>query len=151
MTQLQRVLDVDLDFFLDCQFIPDASRQGRLDAREATPWTEGRVRHFLEDQCGLRRHSQIRGRFVNEHHEAFWYLCELVRRGELSVPFDVDHVDSHADLGLAGMGNNPVGFVMTELLALDVKDRDDPPEGSDGLSEASFLLFVIACRWVGSL
>ena len=63
-------------------------------------WTEREVRDFLENNLGLSKGNKIRGRVVAGHNESLFFWRELIEKGELTTPFDVIHVDSHADLGL---------------------------------------------------
>jgi hypothetical protein len=151
MSTIQRVLDLDLDFFLDVRFLPRRSRTDRLPISEGRPWENQRVREFLEGQWLLATGSPIPGKLVTDHHEAYWYLRDLVRSQRLRPPFEIHHVDSHADLGIAGIGNDVFEFLLTEHLAKRVEEREDPPLGRHGMNEANYLLFLIACRWVSSI
>ena len=51
---------------------------------------------------GLSQSRKIPGRIVSDHNEALFFWEELINNKKLSDPFDVVHVDSHADLGLGG-------------------------------------------------
>ena len=62
------------------------------------------MRTVLEDHCGLDRARPVPGRLVTDHFEAFLFWQELVRCGALDIPFDVVHVDAHADLGSGDAG-----------------------------------------------
>ena len=69
----------------------------------------------------------------------------------LQIPFDVTHVDSHADMGM-GFGDCSINFIFTELLRHDVGTRESPPRiGRGRMYEGNYLLFAIACRWISSL
>ena len=63
-------------------------------------WSENRIRSFLENNLGLSKDRRIEGRIVCGHNEAWFFWEELLADGKLSDPFEVVHVDSHADLGL---------------------------------------------------
>lgn len=137
-----RVLDIDLDFFLDdVPYFPSGERLGD----DYVPWSEADVRRFLERQCGLSRERRVPGRYVSRHHEAFYFWRELVEGGRLSVPFDVVHVDSHADLGLGDAG---YVYLMTELLHRPVGERAERAAASGKMCEGNYLAFAAACRWL---
>lgn len=58
-----RVLDIDLDFFLaGCCPLADKGRRPELFGHE--PWESGRVRRFLEGNCGLSKDRPIPGRYL---------------------------------------------------------------------------------------
>ncbi len=145
---LPRILDIDLDFFLDERSIDARDENTRLDPREYHPWSETRVRQFLDVGCGLRSEAPIRGACFEAHDELFWKWKRLIEQGELAVPFEVVHVDAHADLGI---GYPSTQFVLHEHLHLPPDKRTNPPIGDRHLNEGSFLLFAIACRWITSL
>ena len=98
-----RVLDLDMDYFMKsvATFIGE-SETDRLpeDDYGDYVWTEREVRDFLENNLGLSKGNKIRGRVVAGHNESLFFWRELIEKGELTTPFDVIHVDSHADLGL---------------------------------------------------
>ena len=51
---MQRVLDIDLDFFLaDCCPLAEMGQRPTLQGHE--PWAEKAVRLFLEESCLLQR------------------------------------------------------------------------------------------------
>ena len=144
------ILDIDLDFFLDdVVTFPDGSRGApRLDAHRATPWSIADTREFLEGRCGLSASAPVPGATVTNHHEVFYKWRELISAGQLTTPFDVVHIDAHADLGL---GDTGWVYILGELLHKPVQDRAWPKEGSGGLAFGNYLAFAIACRWVREL
>jgi UPF0489 domain len=106
-----RVLDVDLDFFVDGVADLRAPDAGRLDSSEFPPWSlEGSLR-FLEEQCKLTR--KLPGVAVEYHADVFAHWRALIDRGVLEPPFSVTHVDAHADLGLGDAGYE---YLLTQLL-----------------------------------
>lgn len=142
-----RVLDIDLDFFLDrAPHGIHTDRGGRLDPHEFTPWGMNEVVAFLEDQCGLK--DRLPGRSVEEHDEVFKSWRELIEAGQLETPFHVTHVDAHADMDHGGLGYR---YLITELLFEKPEDRVQPTEGDHGLNPGNYLLFSVACRWVRDL
>lgn len=149
--QIPRILDIDLDFFLNNRFI-DVPKSCRLDDTDFHPWRADRVRRFLVDQCGLCSQVPVRGAYFQKHDELFWKWKVMIEGGELTTPFEVVHVDAHADLGLGSLfGSLSITYILHEHLHLPLAERTNPPIGDRHLSEGSFLLFAIACRWIKGL
>ena len=98
-----KVLDLDMDYFMKsvATFINESEPE-RLPEEDYgdSVWSEREVRNFLEGNLGLSKQNRIRGRVVAGHNESLFFWRELIEKGDLSTPFDVIHVDSHADLGL---------------------------------------------------
>jgi hypothetical protein len=143
-----RVLDLDLDFFV----WPPAhwpQWKGRMppDAVERLASPEA-VRGFLEGQCGLSREKPLPGTMVTKHDEVFPVWRRWLDDGLLRGPFEVVHVDGHADLGLGDAG---YVYLMTELLAAPVQERRNPRTGFDGMNEGNYLTFALANRWLARL
>jgi len=140
-----RVLDLDLDFFLDEIESWKSSSGSRLGEDEFRPWGEDEVRAFLEDRCGLSRNNPIPGCFVTHHDEAFMWWRDLIAQGRLMPPFEVVHIDAHSDLGY---GDDSVSYIMGELLHRPVEERTHPKTGPGGLHAGSYVSFAAACRWL---
>lgn len=140
-----RFLDLDLDFFLD-RVATGKGDSCRLDDDEYCPWQEDEVRGFLEGNCGLIKLSPVRGRIVEHHDEAFDFWNELIAEKQLTAPFDLVHVDAHADLGF---GDNSFIYLMSEYLHIEPSKRN--LVGRSEIRCGNFLLFAIACRWLSSL
>lgn len=138
-----RILDLDLDFFLD-EIAHWQNGSGRLNDQDFTPWTEEVVRAFLEEQCGLSMANKVRGRFVKHHHEAFYFWRELILAGNLEAPFEVVHVDAHSD---TGFGDSGFLYVANNLLHLPPQERINP----DQLYAGNYIIKAIACRWVSNI
>jgi UPF0489 domain len=143
-----RILDLDLDFFLsDIAFCCGGS--SRLSSADYLPWSEERVRRFLENQCGLDRTNPIPGKVVTHHHEVFHDWRRLIEGGRLATPFDVVHIDAHADLGL---GDSSYWYIMTDLLSRPVPERPRWAGASrNGLAASNYLAFGVACRWLSRI
>ena len=141
-----RVLDLDLDFFLNgiARWVDDYGP--RLDENDYWPWPEVQVRSFLEKRCGLSIQNPIKGRVVEHHHEAFLFWRELIEAQELGVPFQVVHIDAHSDLGLGDAG---YFYIMTHLLHQTLTDRMWPDVTQ--LKPGNYLAFAVACRWLGHI
>lgn len=146
---MQRVLDIDLDFFLEdcCPLAPLGERPALLGHE---PWAGERVQQFLEHNCLLRKESPIPGRIFDTHDKALVWWRELMKSGQLRAPFHVTHVDAHSDLGIGKPGP---GFVLYNVLAKSPADRLKLEEfyAAKQLDEANYLLFALATRCVGSL
>ena len=97
-----KVLDIDMDYFMtEIANFPFSSEE-RLDEEDygSSVWCTDRVQGFLEKNLGLSKEHKIPGRIVCGHNESLYFWEELIEKGKLKEPFDVIHVDSHADLGL---------------------------------------------------
>ena len=146
---MQRVLDIDLDFFLaDCCPLAGPGQRPTLRGRE--PWAAEDVRLFLENSCELSRERPVPGRVFLTHDGALRYWAELMERGALQAPFHVTHVDAHSDLGIGWPGP---GYVLYNVLSLPPKRRLELDRfyREKKLDEANYLLFALAARIVGSL
>ncbi|MFR7610904.1 MAG: hypothetical protein ACLUZ4_09185 [Christensenellaceae bacterium] len=114
-----RVLDIDLDFFLaDC--CEPAPVGARPDAAGHEPWQAEKVREFLEKNCGLNTERKIPGRVFETHDGALQFWQDLIAAGQLSVPFEVTHIDAHSDLGIGRPGP---GFVLNSVLPISPAER----------------------------
>ncbi len=141
-----RVLDMDLDFFFDDVAYYRKSSGDRL-TEDYHPWDEAAVRQFLEDRCGLCRTRPVPGKLMTHHHEAFLVRSELIQSGVLTIPFDVVHVDAHADLG-GGFGDVGYIYLMTDVLPRPLEERMNLEIGERGLYDNNYLAFAVACRWI---
>lgn len=146
---MQRVLDIDLDFFLaECCPLAEPGQRPILLGHE--PWEPEEVRRFLEESCGLSRERPIPGRVFETHDGALIYWKELMDRGALKAPFHVTHVDAHSDLGVGYPGP---GYVLYNVLSLPPQRRLELGRfyRERKLDEANYLLFALAARIVGAL
>lgn len=152
-----RVLDLDMDYFMKAVATSiGESETDRLpeDDYGDYVWTEREVRDFLENNLGLSQGNKIRGRVVAGHNESLFFWRELIEKGELTIPFDVIHVDSHADLGL---GYSSWAHILDYLLFYPVEERYKHPRHfdtsghlrSEGIGD--YLLFAVAYRWLSSI
>lgn len=82
---MQRILDLDLDFFLSGAAILRGPDDGRLDGADFPPWPLEEVLAFLNDQCGLR--EPLPGFVVENHGELFSRWREAIDAGLLTGPF----------------------------------------------------------------
>lgn len=152
-----KILDLDMDYFMKSvatSIFEDETARLSEDDFGKDVWDEEEVRKFLENNLGLSKKRRIRGRIVRGHNEALFYWKELIKKGKLDAPFEVVHVDSHADLGL---GYSSWSYIMKTLLSYPVADRPDHAAHEDlhgnirseGIGD--YLLFAIAYRWISNL
>jgi UPF0489 domain len=144
---MHTVLDLDLDFFVwPIAHWPEGP--GRLPEAEYEHSSPDEVREFLKGRCFLKSGKNIPGHEMIEHRDAFPTWRRWLHTGLLSAPFNVIHVDAHADLGLGGGGWI---YLLSEVLALPVTQRREPQIGPSALNSGNYLAFAIANRWISSL
>jgi hypothetical protein len=135
-------LDLDLDFFLNENPYCSGHDGGRLGS-EYKPWSASKVRHFLEDRCGLSPGSPVQGRTIESHDGVLDFWRMLIESGRLKIPFGVIHIDAHPDLSIGG------GLHLTsEFLHFDSK-RGLAMLKSMQVHSGNYLTFAIAYGWVG--
>lgn len=150
-----KILDIDMDYFLNRvpRFISSKSKK-RIDGDNFKPWSKKDVISFLEDNLGLSRDNKIQGKIITHHHEALYYWRDLINLSKVNIPFEVVHVDSHADLGL---GFSSWVFIFERLLGLEVENRAKIENYKNIFSEyklpdiGDYLLFALAFRWISKL
>ena len=143
-----RVLDIDLDFFLE-EAVHYSQAGIRPDDQDYPPWPEAKTRSFLRNRLGLDVQHPIPGSVEIEHNAVFWRWDQLITEGRLTVPFEVVHVDAHADLGMGDIGFQ---HVFGRLLHLPLADRLDALRSErDVVKSGNFLLYALALRWISKL
>ncbi|KGJ49844.1 hypothetical protein KD33_07910 [Clostridium sp. NCR] len=151
---MYKILDIDMDYFLEKPpYLIKQSCTNR--AKEScNPWDRNKVISFLENNLGLSKTNKIKGKIVQHHNEALDYWRDLINTKSLKAPFEVIHIDSHADLGfLSGTSF----FIFEKLLSLDVDKRSNIEDYKNQFEEYlipgihDYLLFAIAFRWVSKL
>lgn len=93
-----RVLDLDLDFFLRDKAHFMNGSEGRLDPDEYPAWPLDLAMTFLTERCGLDEARP--GSWSSSTTSSFYVWGSAIEAGQLVAPFEVVHVDAHADLGL---------------------------------------------------
>ncbi|MDR2559131.1 MAG: UPF0489 family protein [Oscillospiraceae bacterium] len=149
-----RVLDIDMDYFVRemATFIPADCKERLSD--DYNVWEKGDVINFIEQKLGLSKNKKTRGRIITNHHEALFFWREKIKTNELSTPFEVLHIDSHADLGL---GCSSWIFIFEKLLGIKVEERqniESYPEIFEEFKQpqiGDYLLFALAFRWISKL
>ena len=150
-----KILDIDMDYFMEEIAHTPFNVKERLNEYYYgdSVWSETKVRSFLEKNLGLSKYNKTEGRIVKNHNEALFFWEELISESKLSDPFDVIHVDSHADLGLGG---NAVNFLQSSMLSLKPetrrKIRDYEFNGKiEQINMGDYLLWAIAYRMISRL
>ena len=142
-----KFLNLDLDFFLN-EIVHDPPSLGRrAPKRRYKPWPEADLRQFLEQRCGLNRHSRIAGRFGIHHSAVFDYWRCLIVTAPHGTQIDLTHVDAHGDF--ITWYDKGVSFIRETLLCHQPEDRlyviDKNPEC---VTLANYMSFAVACRWI---
>jgi len=148
-----KVLDLDMDYFMEhiASFISfNTSERLDEDGYGDTVWSEERVRDFLENNLGLSKNNKIPGRVVVGHNESLFFWEELLEQGKLADPFEVVHVDSHADLGL---GCSSSDFLQSAFLTLPVETRRRIRDDDEcvGISIGDYLLWAVAYKMISKI
>ncbi len=139
-----RFLDLDLDFFLNDNAYLSGSESERQ-GPEYKPWSPSKVRHFLEERCGLSHHTLVPGRTVETHDGIIPFWHTLIESGGLKVPFEVTHIDAHPDIAVWGGLYQSRGFLHIEPeRSLAMFEREHVHSGN-------YLTFAISCGWIASL
>lgn len=143
-----RILDIDLDFFLDRIHLWPNDTETRLPEGGDggfTAWDKIKVIDFLYYNCGLKE-NKIPGKVVEKHHEALLLWEDLIKKGLLDSPFEVVHIDAHADLG---MGDSSYKYLMENLMHLPLNQRQSYDKQK--LNEGNYLLFAAALGMLSKL
>ena len=145
---MDRILDIDLDFFLNR--VSDSREDNkRLDKNKYYPWRNSTLRSFLENRCSLASKTPVRGRLVQNHHQAFFFWRKLIETKKIEIPFELVHIDAHSDIGVADWGWI---YLTSELLHKPLEERMNPDKSLlFGINEANYLAFALACRWIKRL
>ena len=152
-----RVLDIDMDYFMNYVAYGQSEDNDERLPEEGwgeEVWSVQKVRSFFEKNLGLSKNRKIRGRIVVGHNEALSYWRELIFDNRLSVPFEVIHIDSHADLGLGYLSHT---YISSTLLGYPVKERPFYNQYTNEFGDVceekigDYLLFAIAYRWISKL
>jgi hypothetical protein len=138
-----RFLDLDLDFFLNKNAYKSALNSGRL-GPEYKPWSFRRVRHFMEDRCGLSSDAPVQGRIVESHDGVLQFWRTLIESGRLKIPFEVIHIDAHPDIWGGGL------YLVSGFLHID-PEYGQVMLKKKNIHSGNYLTFAIAYGWLSSL
>lgn len=141
-----RILDIDMDFFLD-GIAHWQTGDDRLNDEDFKPWKEKEFIRFLEDKCLLSKDNPIKGRIIKEHNEAFLFWDELIKENCLQKPFHITHIDAHSDTGL---GDSGYKYIMGELMLHPIEKRREHLK-LDKVWMGNYLSYAMACGWVSDI
>ena len=151
-----KILDIDMDYFL--KEIPKECNNGRLDENDIETWSNREIIQFLEKNLGLTEKNKIPCCIVEKHHRSIKFLDLLIAKGDLKVPFEIIHVDSHSDLGTTTepdkssyMDANSILFKYSQTMKLEQEKRKKFAICNKCYAENNFLLYIIAFGWVNKL
>lgn len=151
-----RVLDLDMDYFMrEVVYNNDSEPTERLNEEEfgECVWKEKEVRAFFNTNLGLSKDKPIPGRVFTEHKNALFFWEELVEKNMLKTPFEVVHIDSHADLS---SGTATSSFLQSPFLTFSVetrkKIRNYEFAGKNvTISSGDYLLWAIGYKMISKL
>lgn len=142
-----RILDVDLDFFLDgIENWADLRSEKRLDSESYAPDTPSEVKSYLSENCGLDSKNKLKGKFVKHHDEVFYELRKWIETGIIVEPFELVHIDAHADMGL---GDCSYIYIMTELIHEREGKRLYPDDNQ--INPGNYLIYLVISKWLREL
>jgi hypothetical protein len=139
-----RVLDIDLDIFVTPINHVNSSLRLSDEKHELTP--QAIIDRFLIEKCGLSNATPLPGAVLEEHDELFDVLKDLINSKQLLTPFELVHVDAHADLGMGQW--SPFEYLLADLMHRPVQERTSPSRGDSGLNRGTVMLFIAACEWL---
>src|SRR5687767_8284661 len=116
------VLHIDIDFFVDPVVYYRTDSGPRPSGREYRAEASSSVTSFAETQCLLSAKAPLPGVAVVHNDEVFGALERHRADGLLEMPFEMVHVDAHADLGV---GENDLSFerITTDVLHRPIAER----------------------------
>lgn len=159
MCGVHRILDLDLDFFVQPVLLsvppgsarPDPTKHEvalgcdtalRTIAVETADPVDAAI-HYLRERLGLA--EPLPGAAVDQHGDLFSIWAQMITCGKLRVPFHLTHVDGHADFGYGQTSFTRVFDVL----------RRPPAErvaySMAVLNDGDYLAFAVACGWIHSL
>ncbi|TRW25355.1 hypothetical protein FMM05_08610 [Flavobacterium zepuense] len=146
-----RILDIDLDFFLDEIAHFRKRNNQRLDKRRYVPWNSGQVECFLEKSLGLNKSNPIPGYLFTHHDEVFCWYKEQIASGNIQGASSILHVDAHSDLATGIDG--AFLYIMETMMRKPINLRPDVSDATDWskLNPGNYLVFMAACEWISDL
>lgn len=145
---MQRILDLDLDVFVRPlkSYCKETNERASSKHYRAMPAEE--IVSSLDTRLRLSASNRIPGVITDLHKDVYFYWRDLIRLGHLKPPFEVVHVDGHADLG---MGDASYTFIQEEWIHATDKLVEPPTGGLTGLGSGNYLAFALANGWISSL
>jgi hypothetical protein len=138
-----RVLSIDLDAFVSPTVYAKDSADHRRVASDAYRVLPAPRVLALTERLGFARGAE--GACIEHHHQILDHLHRRIASGTLRIPFDLVHVDAHADLGWGEM-------VWRRLLG-DIAGRPlaERQTFRSGITIGNWLSYAIVWGWVRSV
>lgn len=150
-TKTLRILDIDLDFFLEnIHYGAFPWRNKRISNDKYKPWSKEKVVSFLEVQCGLLPEQKINGACFIHHDKLFHVMNQIKNICNEVLRFSIDHIDGHSDLGGSDSG---LLYICRDLLFHPPDKRSFLQHRGmrNNLDSGNFLAFAAACRLIERL
>lgn len=139
-----RILDIDMDFFLN-MIVTGVQKDGpRLNEEDFKAWDRNLFIKFLEEKCLLNKDCPTPGKIITHHEEAFHFWDNLIVNNNLKTPFHVTHIDAHTDID--SMGEKMV-YILNHLMRYSIEERRKYLDITK-VDYCDYLLFALACGWI---
>ena len=131
MNKMQKVLDLDLDIFVNplVEFCKES--EDRADSGQFSLAPFEFIMDSLDRRLKLSDDEEAPGDCLVYHSEVYYRWRSLVQSGRLKVPFEVVHVDGHADLG---MGDASYVYLFEEWIYEANKMKNPKTPGIDSIT-----------------
>ena len=154
-----KVLDIDMDFFLD-RVTMDNHDENRYPDENCEVWDKKEIIDYLENILNLSKDNKIQGKIIMYHNESLDFWNDMINKCQLKTPFTIIHIDSHSDLDYYQKLDNALldnaGY--DKVLKLPYKERYSVIYGKNSkdkhdrwLNEGNYLLFAFGFRWIKEL
>lgn len=118
-------------------------------------WNKKEVVKFIEENLGLRADAKIKGRIVEGHDGAYYFWEELLTERKIVAPFEVIHIDSHADLGIDRYSVNyicdMISYTSIDQRPFRSKYYNERTQDEADVDIGDYLLFAISNYWISKL
>lgn len=155
-----KVLDIDLDFFLNKVTFP-IDGKSRYPDEFCEVWDKEKVVDYLENTLKLSKEKKIKGRIITNHNESLDFWNEQFKEKKLTIPFQIIHIDSHSDLDFFDRDiddeSDEAGYLAI-ISQSRVEDKYrfiygcvDTDMHDKWVKEGNYLIFAIAFHWVDKI
>ena len=146
-----RVLDIDLDFFMHgVVYNVPCKQKRRQSKKQYHAWSIKETEKYLKENLKLK--TKRPGMVYDDHRDLFIILENLIDDKSISTPFELVHVDSHADMGNVFDGSlnktltDYAGRTKRGMLNKSTKLYDN-----NSLNCSNHLLYILLNRWIRKL
>ncbi len=140
---MQTVLSLDVDYFVNPKVA--GPRRGRPSDDTHVVRDIEHIIDFLATKCLVGVDNPVAGRAAIDHDAAFWAIRDWIRDDRLQIPFNLVHIDAHADLGFGDAG-------YSEILDDVIRRPLDQRAGNlQHLSMGNWLSYAVANRWINEV